>query len=372
MGRKHIIHLVVGARPNFIKAAPLLSEFAESLPEVNVKLVHTGQHYDYNMSQVFFRQLRLPEPNFYLGIGSGLHGEQTGKLLEALEQLFLQDKPDLVLVLGDVNSTLAAALAAVKIHIPVAHVEAGLRSNNMHMPEEINRILTDHISDILFVTEEAGIHNLLREGIPEEKVHLVGNVMIDALANLMPVVRSSDVLERLNLLPGEYAVATLHRPATVDNQEGLTHIKDVLAGVVRERKVVFPVHPRTAESILKFKMQNSLDSLDGLMMTEPYGYIDFMKLVSESSFVMTDSGGIQSEASYMGVPCITLRESTEHQITLSSGTNTLVGKDVTRIKHAIHEASNFNRSSYTAPGYLDGNASERIGKILGKIMLGFR
>ncbi|MHA1970323.1 MAG: non-hydrolyzing UDP-N-acetylglucosamine 2-epimerase, partial [Candidatus Thorarchaeota archaeon] len=352
MGRKQSIHLVVGARPNFIKAAPLLSELTDTLPDINVKLVHTGQHYDYNMSQVFFRQLRLPEPDFYLGIGSGLHGEQTGKLLAALERLFLQDKPDLVFVLGDVNSTLAAALAAVKIHIPVAHVEAGLRSNNMQMPEEVNRILTDHISDILFVTEEAGIQNLSREGIHDDKVHLVGNVMIDALSNLMPAVRTSDVLEKHCLSPGEYAVVTFHRPASVDNKEDLAHIQDVLTVVVKEHKVVFPVHPRTAESIQKFRMQNSFDSLDGLIMTEPYGYIDFMKLVSESSFVMTDSGGIQSEASYMGVPCITLRESTEHQITLYSGTNTLVGNNKNRIQLAIDEACSFNRSSYTIPKLL--------------------
>lgn len=368
MGRKHTIHLIVGARPNFVKAAPLLSKFADLLPEVNVKLVHTGQHYDYKMSQVFFDQFRIPKPDYHLGIGSGTHGYQTGRALEALEKLFLEKKPDMVIVLGDVNPTLAAALAAVKIHVPIAHIEAGLRSFDMRMPEEVNRILTDHISDLLFVTENAGIDNLRKEGIDQDKMYLVGNIMIDALAGIMPQVETSTILRELDLDPGSYSVITLHRPGNVDVGEQLLVALDIIREASSAGEVVFPAHPRTLESISRLDMKSAFDSVSDLHIIEPRGYVDFMKLISRARFVMTDSGGIQTEASYLGVPCITLRDETEHLITLSKGTNILAGMDLLRFQKALCFATSFDHSDYSVPESLDGKASVRIVTVIQEFM----
>ena len=360
MGRKHTIHVVVGARPNFVKVAPLLSEFADSLPGTSVKLVHTGQHYDFEMSQVFFDQFGIPEPDYHLGIGSGTHGYQTGRALEALEKLFLDKKPDIIIVLGDVNSTLAAALAAVKIHIPVAHIEAGLRSFDLRMPEEVNRILTDHISDLLFVTENAGINNLIKEGVKKDIMYLVGNIMIDALAGIMPHVETSSILHELDIDPSSYSVITLHRPGNVDVREQLLVALDILREAASVGQVIFPAHPRTLESISRLDMKSAFDSVSDLHIIEPRGYVDFMKLISQARFVMTDSGGIQTEASYLGVPCITLRDETEHLITLNKGTNILAGMDMQRFKKALCFATSFNHSDYIVPELLDGKASVRI------------
>lgn len=363
MGIK-LIHMVVGARPNFVKAAPILSAFAKALPEFEVALVHTGQHYDYNMSRVFFEQFGISEPDFHLGIGSAPHGAQTGRVLEALESLFMDTKPNLIMVLGDVNSTLAAALAAVKLHLPVAHVEAGLRSFDMKMPEEVNRILTDRISEILFTTEKSGIENLISEGIPEKRIYLVGNVMIDNLAKFINRMDESTVLDELDLKTNDYSVLTLHRPGNVDSRDGILKALEVIKLVSDSGKLIFPIHPRTSRNFKDLDMEDRLYSISNLQVIDPVGYFDFMKLVSKSRFVMTDSGGIQSEAAYMAVPCITLRESTEHVLTVESGINTLTGMDIKNVKYAIQNALEFEKSEYHIPDILDGRASMRIVEVI--------
>ena len=359
-----LVHLIVGARPNFVKAAPLMRSLNSRLRNSTLELVHTGQHYDYEMSRVFFEQFRIPEPEFHLGVGSAPHGARAGRILEELERLFMSRRPEMVIVLGDVNSTLAAALAAVKLRIPVAHVEAGLRSFDMAMPEEVNRILTDRISDMLFVTERAGVENLLGEGMPDERIYLVGNVMIDLLRSMADDVSRSTVLSELGLSPGTYSVLTLHRPQNVDGPEGLRRAADIIGRISGRLGMVFPVHPRTAASIERNGMENIFSSIKGLHRTGPMGYGDFMKLVGNSRFVMTDSGGIQSEAAYLGVPCITLRETTEHLITLEAGINSLTGMDPDRVERAVEDALSFDPSDYTVPGLLDGRASERIADIV--------
>ncbi len=367
MGNEYKIHIVIGARPNFVKVSPLLIELSKSCSEISVKLIHTGQHYDYSMSKIFFDQFSIPEPDYHLEIGSGTHGYQTARVLEKLEKLFIQDQPDMIVVLGDVNSTLAAALAAVKLHIPIAHIESGLRSFDMRMPEEVNRILTDHISDYLFVTEPAGCDNLLKEGIAEEKIHMVGNIMIDALVSVMPQINKSDVMTNLNLSPGKYAIVTLHRPVNVDSYDKLKKVQEIIKIASHTKVVVFPIHPRTRASLLKHCLMDDFLAISNLRIIEPLGYIDFMKIVNESTYIMTDSGGIQSETSYLGVPCITLREATEHLITLAEGTNKLTGLDVDKVAAAIINAEKFKLKEYSIPKMLDGKTSERIVNVIRKI-----
>jgi len=366
-GKKPIVSLVVGARPNFVKAAPILQEIKRQEVAL-VDLIHTGQHYDYSMSKSFFDLFSLPEPHRNLGIGSGGHGEQTGKILIEFEKLVIEERPDMVLVLGDVNSTLAAALVAAKLNLPVAHIEAGLRSFDRRMPEEINRILTDHVSDFLFVTEKSGVVNLQNEGIASEKIHLVGNVMIDALRGIEEKIDASGILGSLGVKPFEYSTVTLHRPSNVDNPDALRRCLSVLKVAARNGAVVFPVHPRTAKSICSGGMKAEFDRIKGLLMTSPLRYEDFMCLIKSSSFIMTDSGGIQSEASYLKTPCITLRESTEHQITLSEGTNRLTGFDQDAIKKAIEDALVFDRKSFPLPSLLDGKASTRIVSVISQYL----
>jgi UDP-N-acetylglucosamine 2-epimerase (non-hydrolysing) len=350
--------IVAGARPNFMKVAPLLWEAARR-PGVVARLVHTGQHYDEKMSKLFFDQLRIPKPDVDLGVGSGSHAVQTAEVMKRFEPVVLEQRPDAVVVVGDVNSTIACALTAVKLGIPVAHVEAGLRSFDRTMPEEINRILTDAISRWLFVTEPSGVENLAREGVDPERVFLVGNTMIDTLIACREQFEAAADLDVFGVRDGEYVVLTLHRPANVDEPATFHGLLRAVEVVQRELPVVFPVHPRTRKALADLPTV-----LPNVKLTEPLGYLEFMKLVSHARFVMTDSGGIQEETTYLGVPCLTLRNNTERPVTVNSGTNVLVGLDPDRITAAALAAARAGRSTRQPPALWDGHASRRILDIL--------
>ncbi len=345
---------IVGARPQFIKCAPLSSELRKVHQEI---LVHTGQHYDHDMSDIFFEELNIPKPDYNLGIGSGNHGEQTGKMLTEIEKVLIKEHPDLMLVYGDTNSTLAGALAAVKLHIKVAHVEAGLRSFDRCMPEEINRVLTDHISDILFCPTQTAGDNLSKEGITQG-VHLVGDVMLDALSNNMEVAKMrSRIIEELGLEKRKYLVTTVHRPGNTDSIDNMRSIIEALgeSGI----PVVFPVHPRTQKLLQEYRL---LEKMPGnVKLVKPMGYLDMLMLMANARKILTDSGGIQKEAYLLGVPCITLRENTEWMETLEGGWNVLVGGEKGRIIEAI-----FNLAPMGTQRNVFGNsrASERISDIL--------
>jgi UDP-N-acetylglucosamine 2-epimerase (non-hydrolysing) len=359
-GERIRILAVAGARPNFMKIAPLMKELNARSERFEPVLVHTGQHYDKAMSDSFFRDLGIPEPDVNLGVGSGTHGEQTAQVLMKIEALLLEQRPHAVLVVGDVNSTIAATLAAVKLHIPVAHVEAGLRSWDRDMPEEINRVLTDSVSHWLFTTEPEAETNLLREGIPASQIHFVGNVMIDTLLAHRARALELDTLDRLGLTPREYAVLTLHRPSNVDSPDQLRSLFDVLGRLHRKIPVVFPVHPRTAQAI-----ESHLGgSKPELRMTEPLGYLDFLRLLIDARMVLTDSGGIQEETTALGVPCLTLRENTERPVTVTEGTNNVVGTDPAAIEAAIEKLRTSAPQSSRPPALWDGQAAVRIVDIL--------
>lgn len=351
---------VAGARPNFMKIAPLMNEFAKRTSSFEPILVHTGQHYDKAMSDSFFRDLGIPEPDVNLGVGSGSHGYQTAQVLMKIEQLLIERKPHVVLVVGDVNSTLAATLAAVKLQIPVAHVEAGLRSWDREMPEEINRVLTDSVSRWLFTTEAAAETNLLREGVPAERIHFVGNVMIDTLLAHRERALALDTVERLGLTPQGYAVLTLHRPSNVDSPDQLRRLFEVLGRLHAELPVVFPVHPRTAKAI----EQHLGGAKPKLLMTAPLGYLDFLRLLTDAQMVLTDSGGIQEETTALGVACLTLRDSTERPVTVTEGTNTIVGTDPIAIEKAIEQLRRSPPPKGRRPALWDGCAATRIVDIL--------
>ncbi|MFL2936144.1 MAG: non-hydrolyzing UDP-N-acetylglucosamine 2-epimerase [Myxococcota bacterium] len=356
---------VAGARPNFMKIAPLLREI-ESRAGVEAFLVHTGQHYDEAMSESFFKDLRIAEPDLNLEVGSGSHAEQTASVLVKMEKVLLQEEPDLLLVVGDVNSTLAASLAAVKLGVPVAHVEAGLRSGDRAMPEEINRILTDSISTWLFTTEEEANLNLAAEGIPSERIHHVGNVMIDTLFDKLQEAKKRDTLERLGLEAGQYALLTLHRPSNVDDPRILRGIFDTLEQIHEKLPILFPVHPRTRASIEKM-LGNTQPRLQ---LAEPMGYLDFLKLMAEARLVFTDSGGIQEETTALGVTCLTLRDNTERPITVSEGTNTIVGSDPKTILIEAEKALQGDGKAGRTPRLWDGHAAGRILDILQKDIAG--
>jgi UDP-N-acetylglucosamine 2-epimerase (non-hydrolysing) len=354
---------VVGARPNLMKVAPLMEAFA-ARPEIEALLVHTGQHYDANMSDLFFRQLGIPEPDLNLGVGSGSHAVQTAEIMKGFEPVLLEHRPDAVLVVGDVNSTIACGLVAVKLGIQLVHVEAGLRSFDRSMPEEINRILTDAISDLLFCTEESGPKNLRREGIADAKIHLVGNVMIDTLMKHRARAEASGILRELGLEPSGYAVLTLHRPSNVDDPEALAGILGALEEVARDMPLVFPAHPRTREKLRTFGLDGRLARLPGLRMIDPAGYLDFLKLMSSARLVLTDSGGIQEETTILQVPCLTLRENTERPVTVELGTNQLVGRDPDRILAAYRALKQGDRPPGRMPPGWDGRAAGRITDVL--------
>ena len=351
--------LIAGARPNFMKIAPLTREITLQ-SAIDPVLVHTGQHYDEKMSELFFRQLGLPEPDINLGVGSGSHAAQTANLMARFEPVLLEHKPDAVLVVGDVNSTIACGLVAVKLGVKLIHVEAGLRSCDRSMPEEINRILTDAISDLLFCTEQAGVDNLLREGVEPARVHLVGNVMIDTLLQNRERFAESPILEQLGLEPERYAVITLHRPSNVDDPgifRGLLEAIDVLQS---DQPVVFPVHPRTRARLIEFGLGDRTGAMAGLHLVDPVGYLDFQRLVSAARVVLTDSGGIQEETTVLGVPCLTLRENTERPVTISNGSNHLVGTCPANIIAAYREVMQGPVRVSRIPPLWDGKAAERI------------
>jgi UDP-N-acetylglucosamine 2-epimerase (non-hydrolysing) len=345
-----------------MKAAPICAEMRRRRGEFDVKIVHTGQHYDAAMSDSFFKDLGLPEPDFHLGVGSASHAEQTARIMLAFEPIVLAEKPDWVIVVGDVNSTVASALVASKLGVNVAHVEAGLRSFDRSMPEEINRIVTDSISDWLFTTEESANENLRREGIAPEKIKFVGNVMIDSLVENLDRAKQSNVLSDLNLNPQSYAVLTLHRPSNVDKRETLEPLVDALIEISEKLPIVFPVHPRTRAKIAEFGLQQTIDTSD-LRLIEPLGYLDFLSLYSQAKFVMTDSGGLQEETTYLGIPCLTIRENTERPVTLELGTNRLI-RATESLKQAALDLLDATPSSKIIPPLWDGKVAVRICDVL--------
>ena len=383
---------VVGARPNFMKVAPIHKAFKKvSNLDSNILhlICHTGQHYDEKMSKVFFDDLELPKPDFYLGVGSGTHAEQTANVMIQFEKILIDEKPDMVLVVGDVNSTIAYSLTAKKLHIKVVHVEAGLRSFDMEMPEEINRVLTDRISDFLFVTEESGLINLKNEGVPEDKIFFVGNVMIDSLIHYQPKVDQSNILNELSLQPviptkaslvsglvgisskslHGYVLVTLHRPSNVDTKESLEKLVNFLNRLGEERKVVFPIHPRTKSNLEKYDLLKNLK--ESVIITDPIGYIDFQALIKNAELIVTDSGGIQEESTYLGVQCITLRTSTERPSTVDVGTNQLIGIDLSKAEVACLNVLKGSKKIGKIPPLWDGESSNRIVDILVKQFLDF-
>jgi UDP-N-acetylglucosamine 2-epimerase (non-hydrolysing) len=349
------IVFVVGARPNFMKIAPLLWEVKRRVG-IEAYLVHTGQHYDRRMSELFFEQLRIPRPNIDLEVGSGSHAVQTAEVMKRFEPVLLEQKPDAVAVVGDVNSTIACALTAVKLGVPVAHVEAGLRSFDRTMPEEINRILTDAISRWLFVSERSGVENLRREGAPAENVFFVGNVMIDTLLACRERLGGVPILKEMGLKERAYGVVTLHRPANVDEPDTLAGLLHALDRLQRELPLVFPVHPRTRKALPR----QIVETMPNLRITEPLGYLEFMKLLSHARLVLTDSGGIQEESTVLGVPCLTLRNNTERPVTVEQGTNTLVGLEPERIIAAGLKALDASPNGRHVPELWDGRAAVRI------------
>ena len=349
---------VVGARPNFMKVAPIHRELQRRGGPVS-RIVHTGQHYDEKMSEVFFRQLELPEPDVYLGVGSGSHAQQTARIMSAFEPVLEKERPDVLVVVGDVNSTLACALVAVKLGIPVAHVEAGLRSFDRSMPEEINRIVTDGISELLLVSEESGIENLRREGAAVDKIVLVGNVMIDSLVRVLDAARQLDLVSAYDLERGRYALVTMHRPSNVDDRQRLGMIVEALELVARSVPVVFAVHPQTAERLRSAGLYDRLASAPGVRLTEPLGYLEFLHLMDQAAVVLTDSGGIQEETTYLGVPCLTVRENTERPATVEIGTNRLVPLCPPQIVERVLGADELKASAGIPPLW-DGSAAARI------------
>ena len=354
---------VVGARPNLMKIAPLMDAYARA-PEIEPLLVHTGQHYDVNMSELFFRQLGIPEPNLNLEVGSASHAVQTAEIMKAFEPVVLERRPDAVLVVGDVNSTIACGLVAVKLGVRLVHVEAGLRSFDRDMPEEINRVLTDAISDLLFCTEQSGVDNLRREGVAERKIHLVGNVMIDTLMRHRERAESSPILESLRLEARGYAVLTLHRPSNVDDPAVLAKLLDVVEGVLADQVLVFPVHPRTRAKLAHHGLSARIAGNPRLRLVDPLGYLDFLKLMAHARVVLTDSGGIQEETTILGVPCLTLRENTERPVTVEVGTNRLVGQQPERILAAYRDVMAGRGTPGRTPPLWDGSASARIVEVL--------
>jgi UDP-N-acetylglucosamine 2-epimerase (non-hydrolysing) len=363
MSSKYRVLLVAGARPNFMKIAPIARELERRGGLFESILVHTGQHYDAAMSRIFFDQLGLPRPAIDLGVGSDSHARQTAAIMTAFEPVLLEWKPDVVLVVGDVNSTIACALVASKQRVRVAHVEAGLRSFDRDMPEEINRVLTDQISDLLFVTESSGVENLRREGISEDRIFLVGNVMIDTLLAHRDAALALGTPARMGMQPGKYGVITLHRPSNVDDPRALQELFGAIGEISRDLPLVFPVHPRTRASLSRSAAVSRLCDEKRLHLSDPMGYLEFLGLVAESAVVLTDSGGVQEETTVLGIPCLTLRTSTERPATITHGTNLLAGVRADGILEAWLSAKTTPRTPRVPPLW-DGNAAERIIAVL--------
>jgi len=354
---------VVGARPNFVKMAPIIAAMRRSR-RIRFRLVHTGQHYDRAMSRLFFDEMGLPRPDENLGVGSGSHARQTAAIMERFEPVLERWRPDAVLVVGDVNSTLACALVAAKRGVGVIHVEAGLRSRDRTMPEEINRLLTDQLADLLFVTCREAIDNLVAEGIARRKIHFVGNVMIDSLKRFRPLAEKSDIRKRLGLEAGTYALLTLHRPSNVDRAGDLRYVLGTLRRVADRIPIIFPIHPRTRERLESSPALRRAASHPGLRLIEPIGYLEFMNLMLGARFVMTDSGGIQEETTALRIPCLTLRENTERPVTVVEGTNELVGRDREKTLRCVDRILAGRWKRGRLPRYWDGKAAERIVRVL--------
>jgi len=353
---------VVGARPNFMKVAPIYRAINKHNQSANQSIIHlichTGQHYDEKMSKIFFDDLELPKPDYYLGVGGGSHAEQTARIMIEFEKVLIKESPDAIIVVGDVNSTIACGLTAKKMGVSLIHVEAGLRSFDMDMPEEINRILTDRISDMLFVTEKSGIENLLREGTPKENIHFVGHVMIDSLVYYLPKIKNSSILDEMNLQPNDFVLVTLHRPSNVDEKEPLEKLVRFFNKIAEKRKVVFPVHPRTRNNLKRYNLDTLIN--DDVILCDPIGYLDFQNLLMNCGVVITDSGGIQEESTYLGVQCITLRNSTERPITAEVGTNQVVGTDLEKAYNVFEKIVAGEIKQGKTPELWDGHTAERI------------
>ena len=355
---------IVGARPNFMKVAPLHRAFSRN-PLIESKIIHTGQHFDAKMSDVFFEQLELPKPHYFLGVGGGTHTEATARTMIEFEKVLKVENPDVVLVVGDVNATLACALVAVKEHIPVVHVEAGLRSGDRKMPEEINRILTDNISDYLFITEQSGVDNLKKEGISDDKVFFVGNVMIDSLVYYHQKSKTLNTMEELGVKAKEFMLVTMHRPANVDTPEGLKSILEIIEKASQHLAVIFPIHPRTRNNMEKFGLADKLKSIKNLILTEPQGYLEFLNLMDNAKLIITDSGGIQEETTFLQVPCLTFRDSTERPVTVELGTNQLLSDlNANTVYEKMVEILDGKTKKGVIPPLWDGHTAERIAAIL--------
>ncbi len=363
------IVLVVGARPNFMKAAPIV--YLLKKKNIPFVLIHTGQHYDDNMSSAFFKDLNIDKPDYYLGVGSGTHSQQTGKIMMKLEPLFQKIHPSIVLVFGDVNSTVATAMVTSKMLIPLAHIEAGLRSFDKTMPEEINRIITDRLSDYLFIHSEEAKGNLTKEGIEEEKIYFVGNIMIDSLIQNLRKAEKIKAYKKFGLSPKRYCLLTLHRPSNVDNKESLIRIFRALEYIKQKMIIIFPVHPRTKKMLTKFHLEKRFHWITGdgkYISIPPLGYLDFLSLEANANCVITDSGGIQEETTYMKIPCFTIRENTERPITLRIGTNTLCGNNPDKIIQEFDKMLDGEGKTGNIPPLWDGKTAERIVKILGAVI----
>jgi UDP-N-acetylglucosamine 2-epimerase (non-hydrolysing) len=355
--------LVAGARPNFMKIAPIC-EVLKQKNEVQYRVIHTGQHYDINMSKIFFEQLDIPQPDINLNVGSQSHAVQTANIMIGFEKVLKDYNPDVVIVVGDVNSTLACSLVAVKMCIPVAHVEAGLRSFNWDMPEEINRVLTDRMSQYLFTSCEDANENLIREGIEKDKIFFVGNVMIDTLMKFRDFSKKSNIINSLNLKINDYAVLTMHRPSNVDDIDNLSKLIDAFNDIQKHITIIYPVHPRTKQSIINFGFEKKLGEMKNFVMVEPLGYLDFLHLMTNARFVITDSGGIQEESTILGIPCLTIRKETERPVTIKEGTNVIVGNNKEIILTETLKILHDNQKIGKIPSKWDGKAAQRIVDIL--------
>jgi UDP-N-acetylglucosamine 2-epimerase (non-hydrolysing) len=363
LNKKKIIS-VVGARPNFMKVAPIDRAFKKYANEAEHIIVHTGQHYDVNMSDAFFKDLDMPQPKHFLGVGSGTHAEQTAKIMLSFEKVLIEEKPDMIIVVGDVNSTIACGLTAVKLGIKVSHVEGGLRSFDRTMPEEINRIATDAICDYCFITEESALINLRKENFPEKNLFFTGNTMIDSQVYALPKAKELDLLRKYDLEDKNYVLSTIHRPSNVDDKEQLSDILDVFEFLSKERKIILPMHPRTRKNLEQFDLLQKADSIDGLRIIEPVGYLEFLALILHADFLLTDSGGIQEETTALDIPCITIRPTTERPSTVDIGTNILIQPKKAEMLKAIENMLHGNRKQGKVPPYWDGKAADRIVKII--------
>jgi len=357
------IFLIAGARPNFMKIAPIARVF-DKKSQIQYKIIHTGQHYDKNMSDIFFEELGIRQPDYHLGAGGGTHAQQTAKIMTGFEEICENDKPDLVIVVGDVNSTLACSIVAKKMHIKVAHVEAGLRSFDLSMPEEINRMVTDSISDMFFVTEEQGMQNLLKEGKSRDQLHFVGHVMIDNLYYQLEKLKEMDTSKfptaQFKQTHSQYGVVTLHRPSNVDNKQILETIIETLSTISQTLPLIFPIHPRTRKNMEAFNIKPGTN----IKLTDPLSYMEFLNLWKDAKLALTDSGGLQEETTALGIPCLTIRENTERPITVTQGTNELMGTSKEKILESFEKIMTDNWKAGQKPKFWDGNAAQRIIKLI--------